>query len=64
MRWGDPDETGTWGLHPFGVEVTGHRSFAGLTVPARGTAGWHYGTDRWTEGAFFRFEITGHEPLA
>jgi hypothetical protein len=63
-RWGDPDDTGTWQLHPFGVETTGHRSFGGATIPCRGHAGWHYGTSRWPDGISFRFEITRYELLA
>jgi hypothetical protein len=62
-RWGDPDGTKTWGLRPFGVEVTDHRTFAGVTIPAQGRAGWHFGTDRWEDGAFFEFEITSYEPI-
>ncbi|HET9772752.1 MAG TPA: DUF6544 family protein [Acidimicrobiia bacterium] len=61
VRWGDPDNTGTWGRHPFGVEVTGQRTFDGVTIPAKGRAGWHYGTGRWESGVFFRYEITGYE---
>lgn len=61
QRWGDPDNTGSWDLHPFGVEVTSTRTFGGATLPASGRAGWHYGTDRWTDGVFFRFEITGYD---
>lgn len=60
-RWGDPDDTGTWSLHPFGVEVTGYRTFGGVTIPNRGRVGWHVGTDRWPDGEFFRFEITSYE---
>jgi hypothetical protein len=59
-RWGDPDSTGTWGHHPFGFEVIGHSSFDGVTIPSSGRAGWFYGTDRWDEGEFFRFEITDY----
>jgi hypothetical protein len=62
-RWGDPDRTGTWSEHPFGVEVTGHRTFDGVTIPNAGRAGWHLGTDRWDDGAFFEFDITGYELL-
>jgi hypothetical protein len=29
-RWGDPDNTGTFGWHRFGGEVTGYRTFQGL----------------------------------
>jgi Family of unknown function (DUF6544) len=57
-RWGDPDRTGTWGWHPFGGQITGYRSFGGLTIPGAGWAGWFYGTDRWPDSAFFRYQIT------
>jgi hypothetical protein len=57
-RWGDPDGTGTFGLHPFGGEFTSHATFDGATVPDSGRLGWHYGTDRWSEGEFFRYHIT------
>jgi hypothetical protein len=57
-RWGDPDNTGTWALHPFGVEVSGYSTFGGVSIPNAGSAGWFYGTDRWPDGEFFRFEIT------
>jgi hypothetical protein len=63
-RWGDPDKTGEWKVHPFGVEVTGHTSFGNVTIPTRGQAGWHYGTPRWPNGVFFRFEIEGYDLLA
>jgi hypothetical protein len=62
-RWGDPDSTGTFSLHPFGVETTAHRTFGGLTVPAAGRAGWHHGTHRWEDGVFFEYEITGLQPI-
>lgn len=62
-RWGDPDGTGTFGLHPFGIDVTGYATFRGMTIPHKGRAGWFHGTDRWPEGEFFRFEITDVEPL-
>jgi hypothetical protein len=60
-RWGDPDETGTFGWHPFGGEITDHQSFNGLTVPNAGNYGWFYGTDRWQDGEFFRCRITHHD---
>jgi hypothetical protein len=63
-RWGDPDRSGVWGLHPFGGEMTGYRTFSGLTVPSAGRIGWFYGTDRWREGEFFRFQLTDLEPMA
>lgn len=63
-RWGDPERNGEWGLHPFGVEVTSTDTFDGVTIPSGGEVGWYHGTDRWPDGMFFRFEITGYELLA
>jgi hypothetical protein len=57
-RWGDPWRTGTWGQYPFGGEVTASGTFDGLTIPSAGRFGWFYGTDRWSDGEFFRYEIT------
>ena len=61
-RWGDPDQTGAWGPHPFGGEVTAYRTFGGLTIPSAGRFGWFFGTDRWSDGEFFRYEITKLQP--
>lgn len=58
-RWGDPDGSGSWGLWPFGGEFTSHATFGGVTMPDAGRIGWHYGTDRWDDGEFFRYRITG-----
>jgi hypothetical protein len=63
QRWGDPDRTGRYGLHPCGGEVTAYVTFGGQSVPAEGRAGWFYGTDRWAEGEFFRYQLTSVEPL-
>jgi hypothetical protein len=60
-RWGDPDGTGTFGVHVFGGEFTAHTAFDGVTIPSEGRLGWHYGTDRWGEGEFFRYRITNLE---
>lgn len=62
-RWGDPERDGNWGWFPAGGDVSDHRTFDGLTIPSSGSFGWHYGTDRWGEGEFFRYEITALEPL-
>lgn len=62
-RWGDPDGTGAWAFRPFGGSVSNYRTFDGLTIPAAGRIGWHYGTDRWAEGEFFRYRITGMDLL-
>ena len=60
-RWGDPDATGTWANYPFGIETSGYGSFEGVSIPTRGRSGWFYGTDRWSEGEFFSYEITEYE---
>jgi hypothetical protein len=57
-RWGDPDNTGKWELHPFGGAVTDYKTFDGVTVPSAGRVGWFFGTDRWEQGEFFRYRIT------
>ncbi len=57
-RWGDPNRSGTWGWHRCGGDVTAYGSFAGLTIPTAGRLGWHYGTDRWPQGEFFRYQVT------
>lgn len=58
LRWGDPDGSGVWSQHRFGMNVTSHERFGSLVIPAAGEAGWHHGTDRWTDGVFFRFRIS------
>jgi hypothetical protein len=60
-RWGDPGD-GRFGRHRFGGQITGHASFAGLTIPSAGRLGWWYGTDRWAQGEFFRYRITDLRP--
>jgi hypothetical protein len=60
-RWGDPDHTGTFGLYPCGGDVTSYAAFGGVSVPRTGRAGWFYGTDRWPEGEFFRYQIISLE---
>jgi len=57
-RWGDPQNAGGWDRYPFGGDMTEWRTFDGVTVPSAGRLGWFYGTDRWQDGEFFRFEIT------
>ncbi len=59
MRWGDPDATGTFGPHPFGMDVLAHGRFGPFTIPVAGRAGWFHGTERFDEGEFFRFHVTG-----
>jgi hypothetical protein len=62
-RWGDADGSGTFRRLPFGMEVDDERRFGDTTIPSSGRVGWHYGTDRWPEGEFFRFTVTRYEPV-
>jgi hypothetical protein len=62
-RWGDPDNRGAFAWHRFGGELTGYRSFQGLTIPSEGRLGWFHGEDRWAAGEFFRYRITDLEPV-
>lgn len=57
-RWRDRRS----GYVPFAAIVDAERPFGSLTVPSRLTAGWGYGTDRWTP--FFRCEVEQLEPVA
>ncbi|MBT2212691.1 MULTISPECIES: DUF6544 family protein [Actinomadura] len=59
-RWGDPGR-GPFGEHRFGVVVHREADFGGCTVPASLSAGWWYGTDRWPEGEFIRFQVDHYE---
>jgi uncharacterized protein DUF6544 len=60
-RWGDPNGNGTWGLHRFEHQLTRYSTFDGVTIPSAGRAAWFIGTDRWSEGEFFRYEITDYQ---
>ena len=62
-RWGDPDGSGTFGAHIFGGEFTAHGDFGGMRIPTEGRLGWHYGTERWPDGEFFRFRVTDLQPV-
>jgi hypothetical protein len=62
-RWGNPDNSGTFGWHRFGGEFTGYRNFQGLAIPNEGRLGWFYGEDHWPAGEFFRYQITDLEPV-
>lgn len=55
-RWGDPTESGSYGLHPFGGVLETENTFDGYTIPGRLRAGWGFGTPAYRES--FRFEIT------
>jgi hypothetical protein len=55
-RWG-PIGRGSFGEQPFGAALHGEVEAAGLRIPRRVTAGYHYGTDRWAEGQFIRWTV-------
>lgn len=55
-RWGNPDGE-AFGRYPFGMTAESERSFSGITIPSRIRAGWWWGTDRASEGEFFRAEL-------
>jgi hypothetical protein len=42
----------------FGGQITAHATFNGLTIPSAGRFGWYFGTNRWSQGEFFRYRIT------
>jgi hypothetical protein len=57
MRWGNPDET-TWRYILFGGIATDEKTFEGITIPTKISAGWWFGTDRFAEeGEFIRVTI-------
>jgi len=58
-RWGDPANTGKFGLIPFGVDFEGEADFSGCTLPAQMRAGWWYGHERYFE--FYRARIVAAE---
>lgn len=61
-RWGDPEASGAFAAHRFGLVVTDHATFGGLTLPSAGRVGWHIGSERWSSGEFFRYRLTAVEP--
>lgn len=58
QRWGKPPG-GSQGRYAFGGIVEEERRFDGFTIPVRMRIGWHFGTDRWSEGEFFRVGVEG-----
>lgn len=56
-RWGDPDGTGAFRLADFGGLVEDEARFAGYTIPSRLRVGWHFGSDSFEAGEFFRVTI-------
>lgn len=56
LRWGKAG--GVLDLHGFGGAVDEHRDITGVTIATRGRVGWWWGTDRQSEGEFFRYRVT------
>lgn len=60
-RWGNPLGQ-RYARYPFGVICLDEATFGGITIPVAFTAGWFIGTDRWSEGTFYRARITSFSP--
>jgi uncharacterized protein DUF6544 len=58
QRWGNPNGA-PFGRYPFGVTIEAERTFTGVTIGSVLRAGWWWGTERQSEGEFFRARITG-----
>jgi hypothetical protein len=56
MRWGNPAGE-AFGAHVFGAVFRDEATFDGIVIPRQATAGWHYGSDQWNEGAFIRWTV-------
>lgn len=56
LRWGNPSGA-PYGRHPFVVMVEDQASFDGTRASSAVRAFWEWGTDRQTEGEFFRAQI-------
>lgn len=59
QRWGEVTK-GNFGYLPFGADMHEERRFGDLVIPSRVTAGWNYGTDKYSP--FFKATITTATP--
>lgn len=55
LRWGNQTDDGRQTYIPFGGEYQEEKNFSGYTIPSQTSAGWWFGTDRYSE--FFRAKI-------
>jgi hypothetical protein len=63
LRWGNPDGQG-WRPVPFGARFDAERTIAGVRVPARMTAGWWFGDERFErEGICLRVSLDDLKPV-
>ena len=60
LRWGNPD-SGVFELNPFGGHVDAEETWEGYTIPSQFRIGWHFGSDQFDTGEFFRATITHAE---
>jgi hypothetical protein len=61
QRWGDQTDDKTFALIPFGGHTKEERSFGNYTIPTAVSAGWWYGTERYTRHEFFRATLHSAE---
>ncbi len=55
QRWAEINK-GTFAYLPFGADMHAERGFGDLVIPSRVTAGWNYGTDKYSP--FFKATMT------
>jgi len=57
LRWANPGGAG-WGRYSCGGALEQEATFGGITIPTVMRVGYFFGSDRWSEGEFFRARIT------
>ena len=57
QRWGNPGNSKKWEYLTFGVNIEKEMKRKGVVIPAKGNAGWWFGTEKYDDGEFFRFEV-------
>ncbi|HEX6248850.1 MAG TPA: DUF6544 family protein [Nocardioidaceae bacterium] len=55
-RWGTPPGL-PFDRYRFGAVLGEERRYDGYLVPTQVVGGWHFGTDRWAQGAFLRGRV-------
>jgi hypothetical protein len=49
LRWGNLTPDGSYQAIPYGMKITGERTFGGYTIPSQVAGGWWYGTQQYLE---------------
>jgi hypothetical protein len=49
QRWGNLTDDGSYQFIPYGMQITGERTFDGYTIPTEVAGGWWYGTEQYLE---------------